>query len=440
MAEIWSKRFWSLFRGSLVVLPYASYLGMVGIGTVLLYLLGRFRRLALEPLVGRSLLAITVLLTLSTATAYDRGEALLQLSNFLPYFVLFGVLPFLFYTVQRLEQVALSLVVATIPMTVISVFEYLVKAPWWPREVRRIPWVRWIRSAPHKGRAMVMFDHPNAFASYLVLILGLALGLILKDVLTRHQQRQGGSELGDTPPRYSPWQVRLLYSATFLLLLGIFCSGSRNGLLIAVTQLAVFGLLVKVNRTVRLTVIFSLLAVIGVAAVLGIGGRSLTVAEFANDPRVRVWQIALELIGDRPWLGWGLGNYKFLYPSFPHDPEYFPIFHPHNLWLMLSAEAGIPVMLLFTALVGYLCYRAVRSLVEPRGTAMERAILTGYLFSFWGSVAFSLFDVTLYDARVNTLNWILLSGIHVLPGLLDKSNLSRNASSPIPHATMDPHP
>jgi O-antigen ligase len=219
-------------------------------------------------------------------------------------------------------------------------------------------------------------------------------------------------------PEPNPWATRLLYGGTCLTLVGIFCSGSRNGLVIAVSQLALFGLLVRVNRAVRLTVIFSLLALVGVAAVLGIGGRSLSLAEWADDPRVRVWQIALELIGDRPWLGWGLGSYKFLYPSFPHDPEYFEIFHPHNFWLMLSAEAGIPAMLLVTALVGYLCYRAVRLLMTPQGTVTDRAILTGYLFAFWGCVAFSLFDVTLFDARLNILNWLLLSAIYVFPSLL----------------------
>jgi O-antigen ligase len=134
---------------------------------------------------------------------------------------------------------------------------------------------------------------------------------------------------------------------------------------------------------------------------------------------VRVWQIALELIGDRPWLGWGLGNYKILYPSFPHDPEYDVVFHPHNFWLLLGAEAGIPVAIAFTVWVGYLCYRAVRVLLQNQLEPPVRSILLAYLLGFAGCIAFAFFDVTFYDARTNIVDWVLLAGIYSLTQSLD---------------------
>lgn len=441
-----------LFRVSLASLPYLVYVSCFGLFVVLIHLLRRFKRLALDSFTGLSLLVVSGLMVLSAVFAYDRGEAFLQLSNFLPFFLWFGTLPFLLRTIHHMEQVAIALVIATIPINLISLGEYLLKAPWLPREIRRIPWIRWVRSAPHKGRAMVMFDHPNAMASYLVLILGLGLGLILRQAVMRRQQdnpqqdkpQQDKSQKiqtvqGEfaepldgvaTPQETSAdsqtdrgnrpgflklverHQVALIYAGTFLNLLGLFCSGSRNGLLVAATQLVVFALLVKANRTVLISAVVGLSGFLAGALLLGIGGRSLSLAAWADDPRVGVWKIALDLIQERPWLGWGLGSYKLLYPPRLIDPEYPEIFHPHNFWLLLAVEVGIPVMILMTVLVGSICYRAVLKLLTLPIDRGDRAIVLGYGFAFWGCIAFALFDVTLYDVRINALNWALLAGLH----------------------------
>ncbi|NJR65552.1 MAG: hypothetical protein HC772_09925 [Leptolyngbyaceae cyanobacterium CRU_2_3] len=40
--------------------------------------------------------------------------------------------------------------------------------------------------------------------------------------------------------------------------------------------------------------------------------------------------------------------------------------------------------------------------------------MLGYLSAFGGCVAFALFDVPLFDARFNTMGWILLGGIYAI--------------------------
>ena len=50
------------------------------------------------------------------------------------------------------------------------------------------------------------------------------------------------------------------------------------------------------------------------------------------------WQFAAEMIGHRPWFGWGLRNFTPLYKG--HMGLWLG--HPHNLFLMLLAEIGIP--------------------------------------------------------------------------------------------------
>jgi hypothetical protein len=373
----------------------------VGLGVIVIGLLAKFRKLALDPIARCGFVLLSGLLALNVMVAVDRGEAFLQLANFLPFFVWFGVLPFLLRGMEQLQQVATALVIGSLPINLISVGEYFLKAPWLPREIRRLPWIAWVRSAPHKGRAMLMFGHPNAMASYLVVILGLGLGLILYEWARRSPDDVS-----------SVWSLRprMLYLATFLNLVGLFTAGSRNGLGIAIGQLLLFVLFARSHRRGMLTGLIGLAGFVGGAMVLGIGGRSLDLGSWTTDPRIRVWQIALEMTQSRPWLGWGLGSYKLLYPSYPHDPEYSYIGHPHNFWLLMSSEAGIPAMLLLTALVGYCGYRGARAVIDAKSS--DRALFGGYAIAFVGYSVFSLFDVTLYNAQLNLVNWLVLAGLY----------------------------
>jgi O-antigen ligase len=94
--------------------------------------------------------------------------------------------------------------------------------------------------------------------------------------------------------------------------------------------------------------------------------------------------------------------------------------HPHNLLLMFTAETGIPATLLFCSLISWVLAQSVLLLrvwsdVAPPADRyqwhQDKLILFTYLVAFAGCTLFNLFDVTLFDLRVNTLGWLLLSAI-----------------------------
>ncbi len=416
-----------LFQLSLVVLPYGSYVGMLGLFVVLVSLLVRFRQPALDLLTRNGLLLVSGLMILSACFAEHRGEAFLQLANFLPYFLFFSMLPYVMDSLARLERVAIALVIGAIPLNVISAGEYLLKSPRLPQSLQQISLIEWIRAAPHKGRAMVTFDHPNAMASYLVVVFGLGLGLTLAgasgaradgETTGAGEGKRAGGDTRSAQASQRPVVTRLIYIATFLNLVGIFCSGSRNAWMLAVVQLLLFSLYVKFNRALLIGSLTGILAVVGSAAWLGIGGRTLIAQSWTNDPRSTIWSIALRMSQERPWLGWGLGNYKFLYkaylsPDLQNLPRFRTISHPHNLWLLLSSEAGILVTIMLTLLIGYICFAGVRLWRSQQLEVYSNAILLGYLLGFLGCVGFALFDITFFDARVNVVNWLLITGIYV---------------------------
>ncbi len=127
------------------------------------------------------------------------------------------------------------------------------------------------------------------------------------------------------------------------------------------------------------------------------------------DLRATQWQFCWQLIGDRPWQGWGLRNFTPLYEAaYPGTW----LGHPHNLFLMLAAETGLPAMILLVGTVGCVVARASRYLlVGSPTTGADRTILFAYLAAFGGCVLLNLPDVTIFELRNNLLGWLLLAAI-----------------------------
>ncbi len=404
----------SLLRISLLVLPYQPIASLVGLVVLLVTVFWQHGRAIAQLPISKAFLAISLVMMLGWFFAYDKPEALLQLANYLPFFGLFIALRWLLTSPRQLEQIAADLVLTAIPLNLIGIVEFTLKV------LRKLPltlpdgfqWQLFGWPGPEEpNRVVSLFIHPNFFAGYLILIFGLGLGLVLKISQPPLFQRPG---LPPAPIAAPTWIMRhqwLIYVGTYLNLAGLFCAGSRNAIAAALLQLLIFSLLLKGRRTLRLIFLGGMLAIGAGVAIYGFGGRQANLQSFTSDPRVGVWQIALDLIRQRPWLGWGMGSFKFLYPPRLIDPTYPDIAHPHNFWLLMAAESGIPVMLALTAAIGYFYYRGVRVAISHRLEAAEQAILLGYLLAFGGSIAFSLFDVTLFDARINVLNWLTLAGI-----------------------------
>ena len=141
--------------------------------------------------------------------------------------------------------------------------------------------------------------------------------------------------------------------------------------------------------------------------------QRLTDQLYPNRPeetlRITQWQFAWELTQQRPWTGWGLRNFSSLYQSKMH----VWLGHPHNLFLMLTAEIGIPATLVFCGCVAWVLYRGIQTLLYSNVliTRKERLVFFSYLVAFFACIVFNTVDVTIFDFRLNTLTWLLLAAI-----------------------------
>lgn len=405
----------------LMALPYTSYAGLAVMASLYVMALVQRGDRIIKLCEQRGFSWLTAGLVISASFGLNRGEAFLQLTNFLPFFLLFGVLatvpalavrPF-----AQLETLARWLLIASVPMTVWAVAEFIFKFEAIAPRIQALPLPNWLLTRlyePDFGhRARSVFGHPNALSAYLVIILGLGLGLILKSL---------AQQSVETSLKQTVRSQRLIEAvAVALCLAAIFCTGSRNGVLIAGVLVAIALYAARRHYWVMLSGLVGLGAIVAAVVSLGIGGRQISLALVTQDPRIGAWQLAIAMIQQRPWLGWGFSGLRSLY--IPDSiPGYSSIAHAHNVWLFLASETGIPVMMGFCAVIGSIYYGAIKTLLKgsPKDGSSDglsidsQAILLGYLLAFTSCLLFGLFDVVLFDARLNVLTWGLLAGLYVM--------------------------
>ncbi|MEE2887437.1 MAG: O-antigen ligase family protein, partial [Planctomycetota bacterium] len=192
----------------------------------------------------------------------------------------------------------------------------------------------------------------------------------------------------------SKGMLRGLAFATLLLCAAaIIINGSRSGMLALP-----IACLVCLLGTSRLLVIGALLA--GVSAGWAIDANtgkpsttpadqpSLAVSEESTPStaavRLALWRGGLAMVGERPWLGHGAGQFSTQYPRFRTREELeLSSFHrrflsapatAHNDYLQILIEGGIPALLLFVLAVGLLLRRAP---VRYWGPLLAFAVLAG---------------------------------------------------------------
>jgi O-antigen ligase len=98
--------------------------------------------------------------------------------------------------------------------------------------------------------------------------------------------------------------------------------------------------------------------------------------QHATDPseltvRSGIWETGIRVIQAFPLTGVGLGHLAYLERSVPY--QIVPVDHPHNSYLEWGAMAGLPVLLVFLALLAFALWQALRNWV--RADARTRTLL-----------------------------------------------------------------
>lgn len=258
-------------------------------------------------------------------------------------------------TVSWIRLTAGAWVCVALTSSMIGLLQYFGVVQW------LAPWV----NITALGEAYANLRQRNQFAS----LTNIGLAALLWWV-ARAQSKSASS---DSPSRGTSfnWPSAAPVAAAVLLAIGNAASSSRTGLV----QLAMLVVMVLIwggwrhpdtRRVLLAAALTYCVAVLALPALAGLDPQATGILArlHAGDPacasRLTLWRNVLDLIAQKPWLGWGWGELDYahfitLYPG----PRFCDILdNAHNLPLHLAVELGIPFAVLICGGGLWLMWRA----------------------------------------------------------------------------------
>jgi O-antigen ligase len=403
---------WNLTQVGLLLFPLSPFLGAILIVLAsLITWVRQFRKIIRRPL-NWGFAVLSVLLIITAGFAYDKTPAFVGLFNFLPYFIIFAGLSALIQKAAQLRQLAWILVVASVPITILGLGQLFLG---WSLKLTFV-WVvlEWAIAPGGEppGRMSSILMHANILAAYLVIIFTLGLGLGLEQW-----------QLIKNKIQYSQVYLIFLTITGILNFIALIFTNSRNGWAIAIFACLAYALyqgwriLVGGVASIVASILLAAFAPSPIAQLFRRFVPAFFWARLNDDMypdrpvalmRKTQWEFAWSLTQQDPWTGWGLRNFTALYEA----KTQISLGHPHNLFLMLSAETGLPSTLLFCGLMGWILIKSIQLLCNSNSLNKEdRLIFFSYIVVLFGWLLFNTVDVTLYDFRLNTLSWLILSAV-----------------------------
>lgn len=412
---------WQTTQLSLLLMPFSPLLGGLTLFINSLVLWKKYGSEFLKSWINRTFLILGVMMIITTLLSDRKDDAAIGLFNFLPFFIVFIAQCFLIRETKQLRELALILVIPSLPIAFLAIAQII----WgWAFDWKLLSlggsglifdWV--LTSAKAQcDRSTSLFYISTTLGSYLIVTFTLSLGLWVES-LKQPKFMANRNWIG-----WCIWifQSRWGLGCLFVLNAIALClTQSRSAWGIALSEIVVLGVWTGYYWVSAVT--STAIAIVAGAAYVpppwnsvlrGISPEFILCRMNADQdlpPIVRrpgIFKFTIDMIRQRPFTGWGLRNFT---PVFEAATTYH-VGHPHNLFLMLAAETGIPATLVFCGLVTAIMVSGIKKVRTLRFGEEKRSLLL-IIFAFLSCVAFSVFDVTLFDVRINTIGWMLLAAI-----------------------------
>ncbi len=418
---------WRLFLVGVIALPYTT-LGAIPIAVGLFLII----RLKLIEIRADRLNKVLTFLSLSIVSislfSIDYLESLVFTVNIFPFFVFFASYQYLFKHPDTLRKLAWIIVFSSIPMVILG-FGQL----WggWSIDLKagsvQILDVHQFGMPP--GRMSSIFYHANALANYLQLVFTLCMGLWLDIYAMPNRQEQ----------IFKP-KFYFLSCYFVITLLALILTSARTGWVVMV--LSIVTMIIYQKWYLILGIISLLMSLIFGAAYAPdpakTGLRQIVPSYFwarindemypnrpTADTRESIFQFAGQLIGEKPWSGWGLQTFGNLYRA----KTGLYINHPHNLLLSLSYGLGVPVTVFLVMVMAYIFYIAIRGFhCLPDRWKSARTIIFTYIIAAIGSIVMNMTDITIFVLPLNVMFWSILMAVYTIGriSIQEHTNFSRD--------------
>ncbi len=415
---------WNCLQSGVFLFPILPTFGGIAIFFATLITWKRQFKFIRQNPINQGLGILSLLLIIVSLLAHNPVESFIGLSNFIPYFIFFAGLSEIIQTPKQLKWLSGLMILSAIPVIILGLGQQYLG--WSGIESLQgiFGWSLHLNGNP-PGRMSSVFMYANIFAAYLVIIFTLTLGLLI-------EEWQNQAQKSIFPIQNSKLRITLLVFTLLLTGIDMILTNSRNAWGLAVLSSLAYALYLGWWWLI-LGVSTAITAVFGSAfapSPLREGLRIIIPAYFwqritdqnfvrpVETLRITQWKFTLNLTQNRPLSGCGLRNFTPLYEAKMN----VWLGHPHNLFLMMFAEMGIPTTLFFMILVGALLTQGFLLLKNSLINPSDRLIYYSYLITFLALILFNFFDVSLFDFRVNTYGWLILSGIWGVACTIPKTN------------------
>lgn len=390
---------------SLVILPFHTLTGVL----ILLFSCYKIWRVKYQEIsqyiLSKALFLSSVLIIISSILAHNIKEAWLGVPHFLPFFLVFLALRTLITDYQHLYLIIFPIIFNSLLVIFFGIAE--LNFGWKSSDLlyKILGWQLTATGDP-PGRLASVFPYANLAALYFVIVIIFAIALLIE----RRSKKN--------------WQ-KLDWFLTITIILNIIALGltsSRNGWIICFLSLLVFAIYLGWNWIVQALTVVGII-VIG-ASFGNFPGQNLLrkiVPDFVwlrfsdqahpDRPvaiqRITQWNFCLDLIGEKPFWGWGLRNFTLLY----EEKMATYLGHPHNLFLMLGAETGLINLLVLSLIIGWIITRGCFAFMILNKNKQQPIIFFSFLMVIGAYILYNLVDINLFDLRLNTIAWIILASI-----------------------------
>ncbi|MFU0823642.1 O-antigen ligase family protein [Clostridium sp.] len=217
---------------------------------------------------------------------------------------------------------------------------------------------------------------------------------------------------------------KLLYAgATLIILSSIILSMSRN------TWLGVLIGMVLIIIMYNWRGIILLILGIGSSLIIPqVRHRIKDFSSLLDDPRIKMWKIAVKMIKDHPILGVGNGNYTVLYGDYIKKyPQLkygiYNEFPSHNSYLKIQSELGIPGISIFILMLLSILIR-IKKMINVINDKFYKEFYRGFFVSVIVFFIMNISDNLFFVPKISMYFWILVA---IFERIIYNSNCQNSA-------------
>ncbi len=202
----------------------------------------------------------------------------------------------------------------------------------------------------------------------------------------------------------------------FLIILGIFFTSSRNGLLGLLLGTFFFFIPLK-SRLISFSFLsfasiflFNLLTkyFFNIPLIPLNLAKKISLQGFYDDPRLFIWKNSIFYIFKKPFLGWGGNGFSYLWNN-------ENALHSHSIPLEISIQYGIISSFLLSSIVIFILVKSFRVVFLDLNFKLrsfdEESFDKGWFAAFIVILFSNLIDIVYFDVRISILFWVFLAGL-----------------------------